>query len=215
MSDTDVIDANNAREVIRAAAQELIRLKAERAEIGEQMKEVRGRVKGLIKMADFNVALRLYELEGEDRSTALDGMRLAFDALAIGQQGELFPATAPINAPSPPESAKPAHRQQVASDAWFTTPDRTELSDEGYIALARLMRASDAPLKESLRKLKTYYRILDRAIDEKRLFTICEAEESETGPSDDPDEDLPAFLRSKKEPPSDDEDGDEPGPEFT
>lgn len=115
-----------------------------------------------------------------------------------------------------PADKEPGTRPNAESDAWFTTPERTELSDEGYIALARLMRASDAPLKESLRKLKTYYRILDRAIDEKRLFTICEAEESEAGPSDDPDEDLPAFLRSKKEPPSDDdEDGDESGPEFT
>lgn len=89
------IDANNAKQVIRDAAKELIRLKAKRAEIGEQITEVRGRVKGLIKMADFNVALRLYELEDEDRDGALDGMRLAFEALGIGEQGSLFPEPAP------------------------------------------------------------------------------------------------------------------------
>jgi len=72
---------------IRDVARRIVQLKGERKAIAEQITEARGEIKGLdIKMADFNVALRLYELEVEDRDAALDGLHESFAALGIGGQ---------------------------------------------------------------------------------------------------------------------------------
>jgi hypothetical protein len=103
MGEADNLTVAAKKAIIRDAAQSIIRLKGERSAISESITEVRGRVKGLnIKMADFNAALRLYELEVADRDNALDSIRLCFEALDLGHQGEMFPDSAKI------ESAKKA-----------------------------------------------------------------------------------------------------------
>lgn len=98
---------HNVKEIktaIREVANEVIGLKAERAEIQSQITEAKSRLKGLgIKMADFNAALRLYELETEDRNESIDNLRLAFEALELGGQGGLFPV------PAAAESAPAVH----------------------------------------------------------------------------------------------------------
>lgn len=91
----EAVKADNVKAIIRDAAREIIGLLEEKATIQAAITEARGRVKGHIKMADFNVALRMYELEGDDRAASLDGLRLAFEALEIGGQGSLFPEAAP------------------------------------------------------------------------------------------------------------------------
>lgn len=79
--------------IIKEAADEIIKLKAERAEIQAQITQAKGQVKGAgIKLTDFNVALRMYELEAEDRNESMNGIKICFEALGIGDQGELFPA---------------------------------------------------------------------------------------------------------------------------
>lgn len=73
--------------IIRTAVGEMIRLKGEKASIQEMITEVRGQVKSLgIKAAEFNLALRYYELEVEDRNPALDHLRELFNALDMGGQ---------------------------------------------------------------------------------------------------------------------------------
>lgn len=83
------------KDTIREVANEVISLKAERNEIQAQITEAKGRLKSKgIKMADFNAALRLYELDAEDRNESIDNLRLAFEALSLGGQGDLFPERA-------------------------------------------------------------------------------------------------------------------------
>lgn len=87
------------KQTIKEVAAEVISLKAEKAEIQAQITEAKGRLKGKgIKMADFNAALRLYELDIEDRNESIDNLRLVFEALEIGGQGDLFPAAAEVEA---------------------------------------------------------------------------------------------------------------------
>lgn len=81
------------KKIIAEAALGIIRLKAERAAIQEAIGEQRAKVKALgIRMTDFNAALRLYELEADERDQSLDGLRLCFEALGLGEQGSLFPS---------------------------------------------------------------------------------------------------------------------------
>lgn len=88
----DNLSENEKRRIIKQAADEIIRLKGERSEIQEAMTAQRAKVKALnVKMTDFNVALRMRELEAEDREQSIDGLRLCFESLDIGQQGDLFP----------------------------------------------------------------------------------------------------------------------------
>ncbi len=89
------------KEVVAAAVHEIIQHEARIAAIREEITEVRGRNKGCgIKMKDFAVAKRLYELEGDERHEALDNIRVCCEALGVGEQGDLFPAS-----PEPPETA--------------------------------------------------------------------------------------------------------------
>lgn len=72
--------------IISEAVRETVRLKGEKAAIQELITAQRGRIKSLgIAAVDFAVALRLYELEVEDRNSSLDGIRECCEALGIGQ----------------------------------------------------------------------------------------------------------------------------------
>jgi len=84
---------SNRAELIRGCVAEINRLQAEKDSIGEQIREVKARVKGELdmKISDFNVALRLAKLENDDRDGMLDTIRECFLALGIGEQGSLFP----------------------------------------------------------------------------------------------------------------------------
>ena len=86
-------NVGDMKEAIKTAAAKVIDLKAKRAEINADILEAKAPLKALgIKMTDFNVALRLYELETEDRNESVDMLRVAFEALEIGGQGDMFPA---------------------------------------------------------------------------------------------------------------------------
>lgn len=89
-------NSKDVKRTIKEAADKIIRLKAERSEVQAQITKVRAEVKSLgIKAVDFNAALRLYELDHEDRNESIDNIRIAFDALGIGGQGNMFPETEP------------------------------------------------------------------------------------------------------------------------
>lgn len=85
-------NAGEMKDTIRSVVSEIVKLKAERSEINEQITEARARVKAFgIKMTDLNVAIRLYELEAEDRNESIDHLKICFEALGIGGQGDMFP----------------------------------------------------------------------------------------------------------------------------
>jgi len=79
----------NRAEVINQACRDIAALESERGEIGEQIREIKQkRIKGDLgmKISDFNVALRLYQIEGEDRMAFFDTLRETFRALGVGEQ---------------------------------------------------------------------------------------------------------------------------------
>ena len=96
---------HNATEMKRdllLAAQEIGKIDAEIAGLRERKTEIKIekiKVHG-IKLADFNTVARWWKLEGDDRSETIDNIRVCCEALGIGEQGDLFPAS-----PEPPETA--------------------------------------------------------------------------------------------------------------
>lgn len=72
--------------IISEVVANIIRLKGEKQAVQEEITEQRARVKALgVKAIDFTVALRLYELEVEDRNASLDSIRECCEALGIGE----------------------------------------------------------------------------------------------------------------------------------
>lgn len=87
--DTASLNVSNRAETIRRACREITSLEASRKSISQDIASLKQTlVKGELgmKIADFNVALRLYQLEGEDRDTLFDTLRETFEALGVGQQ---------------------------------------------------------------------------------------------------------------------------------
>jgi len=77
------------KKIIRDACSEITSLAAQRRAIGEQIRTIKTvKIKGALglKIGDFNVALRLYQLEGADRDQLLDTVRETFEALGVGEQ---------------------------------------------------------------------------------------------------------------------------------
>lgn len=63
-------------------------LEIERKAIGDQIAEIKNKeIKGELgmKITDFNIARRVYLLEGEDRRELFATMRETFDALGVGE----------------------------------------------------------------------------------------------------------------------------------
>ena len=89
--DPDPPQANSAlrAETIRKACRQITELEEQRKEIGAAISNVKATlVKGDLgmKLVDFNVALRLYRLEGDDRDEFFDTMKETFKALGVGEQ---------------------------------------------------------------------------------------------------------------------------------
>lgn len=83
--------ANSAAraDTIRKACRQIIELEEQRKEIGAAISNVKNTlVKGDLgmKLADFNIALRLYKLEGDDRDELFDTLKETFEALGVGEQ---------------------------------------------------------------------------------------------------------------------------------
>ncbi len=96
---------HNATEMkldLMLAAQEIARIDEQIAELRAEKNEIKHeKVKTHgIKLADFNTVARWWKLEGDDRNETLDNIRVCCEALGIGGQGDLFPAS-----PEPPEAA--------------------------------------------------------------------------------------------------------------
>lgn len=90
MSEGDNIEDLN--DLVAEVSATVIELLGQRKAIQERINEAKGRLKARgIKMTDFNVALRLAQLEAEDRAKSLEGLKVCFVALEIGGQGDLFP----------------------------------------------------------------------------------------------------------------------------
>ena len=77
------------KDIILKAIRKIKALEKDRDAINEdirsiKMKEIKGDLG--MKIADFNAALRLYDLENEDRAEFFDTLRETFEAVGIGKQ---------------------------------------------------------------------------------------------------------------------------------
>lgn len=76
-------------DVIREACRKITALQDKRAAINAEMSGIKNTdIKGALgmKIQDFGVALRLYQLEGKDRDQLLDTIHETFGALNVGDQ---------------------------------------------------------------------------------------------------------------------------------
>lgn len=101
-------NATAMKTTIRGVHNELLKLEAKKAEIGEAITSQRGRIKGLgMKMADFYAARRIIMLEGDDQGIALDGFRLTFEALSLGENLDWLKTTGQdVKQPKPPKATR-------------------------------------------------------------------------------------------------------------
>jgi uncharacterized protein (UPF0335 family) len=84
-----VYDAKERAKLIKNACERITTLTAEKKALGDEISSIKNElVKGKLgmKVADFNAALRLYNLEGDDRDAMLATVHETFDALGLGGQ---------------------------------------------------------------------------------------------------------------------------------
>ena len=82
--------------LMRECAREANRIKAERKELNEQMKDVRERLRGAgIQTKPFEFACRVAAMEAEAQGSYIDWLKVSFEALGVGMQGDFFPETKP------------------------------------------------------------------------------------------------------------------------
>tara|TARA_Y100000310_G_C20568932_1_gene756971 strand:+ start:407 stop:754 length:348 start_codon:yes stop_codon:yes gene_type:complete len=102
-------DNSNARkQTILEVCATLDDLDAQRKQISDKAREVKNkRIKGDLgmKISDFNIARRLYSLEGDHRDEMLDTIRETFDALGVGEQLDFIAAGERMEAKRTPEAA--------------------------------------------------------------------------------------------------------------
>lgn len=85
-------NVKNLNKLIRECAGQMVEIKRQRAELNEQAGEIRQRLKDSgVQTAAFDYAVRVSQMEQEARGEYIDSLRINFEALGIGGQGDLFP----------------------------------------------------------------------------------------------------------------------------
>lgn len=82
-----VYDAAERKKIIQTACKRITDLTAEKKALGDEISSIKNElIKGKLgmKVADFNAALRLYNLEGDERDSMLSTVHETFDALGVG-----------------------------------------------------------------------------------------------------------------------------------
>ena len=81
--------------IIQDAVKRETTLRAKRDEINADIRHVRAAVKAEgIKMDAYRLAYKLHNMEDNDRDEHLDSMKIAFQAMNIGFQADMFGKTA-------------------------------------------------------------------------------------------------------------------------
>lgn len=84
----DMANVGARSDIINSVIREVVRLEGERDAISEDIRSLKQtKIKGDLgmKIGDFNIALRLYKLEGDDRDELLDTIHETFSALGMGE----------------------------------------------------------------------------------------------------------------------------------
>ena len=86
------VNLSNTAAIIDGAATEILNAEDEMMGAKETIKAAKKRVKAAsVSMKAFNTALALLRLDRGKRDETLDGLRICFNALQLGEQGRLFP----------------------------------------------------------------------------------------------------------------------------
>ena len=79
---------------LQEVAAELNRIDSEMDELKAERKGVRARIKALgIKLGNFDITMRLRNLEGDERASTLDDIKVCFEALNPGESVDWVTAT--------------------------------------------------------------------------------------------------------------------------
>lgn len=125
---------SNERQVIKDVCAQILTLEDRRSSISEQIRSLKNeKIKGDLgmKIADFNLAFRLYKLEHEDRDETLDTFRRVFSALDLGQQLDWVQTFSDGTTPESEEAAGDLDDLGAAS-----TEEPAEQSDGSSVAEA-------------------------------------------------------------------------------
>ena len=111
------------RQIILDVCRDVAVLEAERKEVSERIRAIKAkRIKGDLgmKIADFDIAFRLYGLEGQARDELLAAVRELFDAQGVGGQLDWVDAVQRVDA---------AGTEHVDEDAEAAAVDRGPVSE--------------------------------------------------------------------------------------
>ncbi len=112
-------NSKDRKRIINEAIGEIATLAAQRKAISEQIASIKAeKIKGHLgmKIADFNAAYRLSQLEGEDRDEFFDTLRETFEALGEGGQLDFIDA---MKRPAPEAGAEASDTPEGAHAAGF------------------------------------------------------------------------------------------------
>lgn len=104
-------------DIINKAIRDINGLEAERKAIGADIREIKQKIiKGdlTMKIADFNAALRLYQLEDDARAEFFDTLHETFNALGLGEQLSMF---APKKGGAGEKDVRPAFMRRKDGEA--------------------------------------------------------------------------------------------------
>ncbi len=94
-------NVKNLTKMIRECAGAMVQIKKERADLTARAGDIRKRIKDAgqqPKALDF--ALRVQEMDEKGRESYLESLKLNFEALSIGGQGEMFDTGREATAPA-------------------------------------------------------------------------------------------------------------------
>ena len=132
------------KDLIRSTHQKLMDVNSKIRALQLERTELKNRhIKGDLgmKIADFNVALRMYDLEGDDRDELFDTINETFKALAPGQQSSFLDAVEKRASgsrnrrhPTPEdlgETVNRPHEDMTSDEEWDkSAPDEAENPDD-------------------------------------------------------------------------------------
>lgn len=159
-------NAASRKQIIQEVCKDIAALEADRKQIAEEIRTIKQkRIKGDLdmKVADFNAAYRLYQLDSDDQATFLDTLRETFQALGKGAQLDFLSVqqqaehvrqkeevAQPKRGPGRPRGSKAKAKAKTNGHAngsagngklLLIDPNTRQPTDEGRHAMARAVRA--------------------------------------------------------------------------
>ncbi len=111
-------NAKLRKEIIAGVCRQLADLNAKKDGISAEIRTIKQkRIKGDLdmKISDFNFAMRLYDLEGDNRDELLSTIQETFDALGVGEQLDFITAAEKTTKARNPEDSEDGQAEAPAA----------------------------------------------------------------------------------------------------